>query len=109
MVTKCKRYCESFIHTHETDHEVKRGYDGKLVSLCHRYELCATAEMKGEGDFGLHVTYIIPGWSAVSVPDKEAGDLCVLITTFNLALNFVCVTKWYNDRVTLTIDHTHKV
>jgi hypothetical protein len=35
--------------------------------------------------------------------------LCVLITTFNLALNFARALKWYNGRVTLAIDHTHKV
>ena len=101
MANKCKRYCEHFNHIHNSDREVNTGYEGKLLVLCHRYALRASDEFHGPCGFTLHTSYIIPGWSASSASQQESGGLCVLITTFNLALNFARALKWYNGRVTL--------
>jgi hypothetical protein len=109
MAQKCKRFNEHHLCTHNSDGEIKTGYEGKLLALCNRYALGATAEFHGPTGFTLHTSYIIAGWSASSAADQESGGLCVLITTFNLALNFARALKWYNGRVTLAIDHTHKV
>jgi hypothetical protein len=60
--------------------------------------------------FTCNTTYIIPGWNALASHDSHpAQGLCVLVTSFNLALNFARALAWFSGRVTLAIDHTFKV
>jgi hypothetical protein len=60
--------------------------------------------------FTCNTTYIIPGWNALPSDDSHpAHVLCVLVTSFNLSLNFDRALAWFSGRVTLAIDHTLKV
>jgi hypothetical protein len=112
MANKCKRHCENKNRTGYADHDVNIGYDGQLLSLCHQFGLGAVAKHHGAAGFSCHTTYIIPGWRVGGCgigPSTGTGELCILVSSFNLALNLSRATKWYKGRVTLAIDHTFKV
>ena len=113
MADKCKRHCENKNRTGFADRDINIGYDGQLLSLCHQFGLGAVAKHNGAAGFSCHTTYIIPGWRVggygIGGPSGGSGELCILVSSFNLALNLSRATRWYNGRVTLAIDHTFKV
>ena len=81
-----------------------------LLTLCEKYCLRESAARLGPDLFTCNTTYIIPGWNAsASDASHPAHGLCVLVTSFNLALNFARALAWFSGRVTLAIDHTFKV
>ena len=63
----------------------------------------------GQAHFDSHTAYVIPGWSVSTDKYLEAGGMCVMMTSFNLCLNYSRAMKWYTDKVTLALDHTYKV
>jgi hypothetical protein len=75
MANKCKRYCETFNRTHNTDREVNTGYEGKLLVLWHRYALCASAEFHGPCGFTLYTSYIQGG--VLPVRGSRNPGVCV--------------------------------
>jgi hypothetical protein len=83
--------------------------EAKLHVLCQKYSLSATVARLGQTHFDHHTSYVIPGWSAISDRELPAGGMCVMITTFNLILNYSRAAKWFGGNVTLTLDHTYKV
>ena len=110
MVTKCKRHTEGKLALMDQDLDVNCNYaDGKLLAMCQKYSLGATLARLGEAHFDAHTAYIIPEWSASSDRASDAGDMCVMLTTFNLCLNYSRAMKWYAGKVTLALDHTYKV
>jgi hypothetical protein len=109
MAKRCKRHCETFLRSKDDDKDVIAGYDGKMLGLCERFGLRETSVRLGPELFNSNTTYIIPGWNAHALNEHAAQGLCVLITSFNLALNFARATAWFKGRVTLAIDHTFKV
>ncbi len=53
--------------------------------------------------------YLVPGFLTHEDSKNEAGGLCLLFTTFHLALNYVRAAHWFHGQVTLTFDHTFKM
>jgi hypothetical protein len=73
MTKKCKRYCETFLHSKGDDKEVKRGFDGKMVTLYENYCLHESSVHLGPDLFTCNTTYIIPGWNALFVGQFFVG------------------------------------
>ena len=81
-----------------------------MLALCEKLCLRESAARLGPDLCTCNTTYIIPGWNALASHDSHpAHGLCVLVTFFNLALNFARALAWFSGRVTLAIDHTFKV
>jgi hypothetical protein len=81
-----------------------------MQALCEKFCLRESVARLGPDLFTCNTTYIIPGWNALASDDSHADHgLCVLVTSFNLALNFARALAWFSGRVTLAIDHTFKV
>jgi hypothetical protein len=81
-----------------------------MLALCEKFCLRESAARLGPDLCTSNTTYIIPGWNALASHDSHpAHGLCVLVTFFNLALNFARALAWFSGRVTLAIDHTFKV
>ncbi len=81
-----------------------------MLALCEKFCLRESAARLGPDLFTCNTTYIIPGWNALPSDNSHpAHGLCVLVTSFNLALNFARALAWFSGRVTLAIDHTFKV
>ena len=94
----------------DQDLDVNCNYaDGRLLTMCQKYSLGATLARLGETHFDAHTEYIIPEWIASSDRASDTGGMCVMLTTFNLCLNYIRAMKWYAGKVTLTLDHTYKV
>lgn len=110
MVKSCKRYAEAKIKSMDIDMDACSSYpEAKLHALCQKYSLSATVARLGQTHFDHHTSYVIPGWSAISDRQLPAGGMCVMITTFNLILNYSRAAKWFDGNVTLALDHTYKV
>ena len=109
MVKKCKRYCERLNRGDNLGDDVRSNYEGKLLSVCQKYDLKETSMRLGHAAFTAHTPYIVPGWSANKDEDRPAGGYCILVSTFNLALNHARAQHWFDGDVTLAIDHTFKV
>jgi hypothetical protein len=109
MVDSCKRFNEHLRTSMENDTSVKNGYAGKLLAMCEKCCLKETIARLGHANFDPHTPYIIPGWSADTDENAEAGGLVVLLSTMNLALNHARAQHWYAGNVTMVIDHTFKV
>ena len=109
MVKKCKRYCERLNRGDNLGDDVRSNYEGKLLSVCQKYDLKETSMRLGHAAFTAHTPYIVPGWSANKDEDRPAGGYCILVSTFDLALNHARAQHWFDGDVTLAIDHTFKV
>jgi hypothetical protein len=109
MVKKCKRYCERLNRGDNLGDDVRSNYEGKLLSVCQKYDLKETSMRLGHAAFTAHTPYIVPGWSAKKDEDRPAGGYCILVSTFDLALNHARAQHWFDGDVTLAIDHTFKV
>ena len=93
----------------ENDTDVNNGYEGKLLSLCEKYCLPETIARLGHEHFDTNTPYIMPGWSANQDESLPSGGFVILLSTFNLALNFARAHNWFAGNVTLSVDHTFKV
>ena len=110
MVTRCKRYAIGKLARVDNELDINGKYaEGKLLAICEKYSLGASLSRCGQAHFDAHTAYVIPGWSASTDKTLEAGGMCVMMTSFNLILNYSRAMKWYAGKVTLALDHTYKV
>jgi hypothetical protein len=106
MLVACKRYarsCKAFVNPN-----INKGYSGQLVDMCAKMSLSAQRHELGV-DFTPDSPYLVPGFLALEDSKNEAGGLCLLFTTFHLALNYVRAAHWFQGQVTLAFDHTFKM
>ena len=106
MLVACKRYarsCKAFVNPN-----INKGYSGQLVDMCAKMSLSAQRHELGV-DFTPDSPYLVPGFLALEDSTNEAGGLCLLFTTFHLALNYVRAAHWFQGQVTLAFDHTFKM
>ena len=106
MLVACKRYarsCKAFVNPN-----INKGYSGQLVDMCAKMSLSAQRHELGV-DFTPDSPYLVPGFLALEDSKNEAGGLCLLFTTFHLALNYVPAAHWFQGQVTLAFDHTFKM
>jgi hypothetical protein len=106
MLVACKRYatsCKTFVNPN-----INKGYSGQLVDMCAKMSLSAQRHELGV-DFTPDSPYLVPGFLALEDSTNEAGGLCLLFTTFHLALNYVRAAHWFQGQVTLAFDHTFKM
>jgi hypothetical protein len=106
MLVACKRYatsCKTFVNPN-----INKGYSGQLVDMCAKMSLSAQRHELGV-DFTPDSPYLVPGFLALEDSKNEAGGLCLLFTTFHLALNYVRAAHWFQGQVTLAFDHTFKM
>lgn len=110
MVTRCKRYAIGKLARVDNELDINGKYaEGKLLAMCQKYSLGASLSRCAQAHFDAHTAYVIPGWSASTDKTLEPGGMCVMMTSFNLSLNYSRAMKWYTDKVTLALDHTYKV
>jgi hypothetical protein len=106
MLVAWKRYartCKAFVNPN-----INKGYSGQLVDMCAKMSLSAQRHELGV-DFTPDSPYLVPGFLALEDSTNEAGGLCLLFTTFHLALNYVRAAHWFQGQVTLAFDHTFKM
>jgi hypothetical protein len=76
--------------------------------------MCAKMSLSAQRlELGVEFTsdspYLVPGFLTHEDSKNEVGGLCLLFTTFHLALNYVRAAHWFQGQVTLAFDHTFKM
>jgi hypothetical protein len=106
MLASCKRYAASAALV--SNSHINKGFTGHLISMCVEFSLKNQYKTLGE-QFTPHTPYLVPGSLSSEVDSNSAGGLCLMFSTFNLALNYIRAAHWFKGNVTLAFDHTFKM
>ena len=106
MLTSCKRHAASASLV--SNSHINKGFTGHLLSMCVNFSLKNQYNTLGE-QFTPHTPYLVPGSLSSEVDSNSAGGICLMFSTFNLALNYIRAAHWFKGNVTLAFDHTFKM
>ena len=106
ILTSCKAYGSSVKLV--SNAVINKCFTGQLLSMCVNLSLNVQRELLRES-FTPDTPYLLSRYLSTEDEDNETGGLCLLFSTFNLALNYVRVSHWYNVNVTLAFDHAFKM
>ena len=106
MLTSCKRYVRTLNAFKNPD--IAKGYTGQIIDMCAKMSLASQRRLLGAA-FSPDTSYLIPGSVSTEDSSNEAGGLCLMFSTFNLALNYVRAAHLCQGRPTLAFDHTYKM